>query len=361
MKKVILSVLLAIALLPSIVLAQCTLANFTSVANLGPGSFPYLTSSGITMNVSAPGVPTLGNTSYSCNAQNFACAPTAWWPNATSHVITVTFSAPVSRFSVVINGTNQNEIFTFVGSSSVTTLSDYCTASFSTVAANQLLDFAVPATGTLITINNLAGATSFTITHNGVGSGSRLSFLNCVVPAVPFGVSMNDFEADYRPITSDVDLHWNAFSETNFSGYEVQHSLDGNAWEALGFVQGVGTNAAHAYDFVHTNPINGVNYYRLRLVDLNANYEFSEVRMIEIAASGDLATIFPNPTAGQFEVRAAGRKGQLEVMDMLGRSILQVPFESQLELNLSDQAAGAYWIKISDQKGRVTAQRLVLQ
>lgn len=73
------------------------------------------------------------------------------------------------------------------------------------------------------------------------------------------------------------------------------------------------------------------------------------------------ATIFPNPTSGQFEVRAAGRKGNLEVTDMLGRQVYQHPFDSQAVIDLTTQRPGVYQVKITDQRNRVTSQRLVLQ
>jgi hypothetical protein len=142
----------------------------------------------------------------------------------------------------------------------------------------------------------------------------------------------------------------------------VQHSLDGTAWETLGFVQGVGVNGApQNYGYLHAAPVQGPNYYRLRMVDQDGHDEFSEVKTIDVAGADELATIFPNPTNGHFEVRSIGRKGQLEVTDMLGRFILRSEFDNQLELDLGDQAPGVYWIKIVDQDQHSSMQRLVLQ
>jgi hypothetical protein len=227
------------------------------VANLGPANFPYFAAGpGITVTASATGVPTLGNFSYTCGAQSFACASPTWWLNATNHVLTLGFSCPIAKFSVVVNGTNQGEVFTFTGNAGVTTLSDYCTNNFSTVLPHQLIDNATPATGTLITVNNNVGATSYQITHNGVGSGSRISVLNCFVCATPFAVNLAGFSANYRSDLQDVVLDWQSVSEVNARGFEVQHSLDGEVWDVLGFVESLGDgNGAGNYQFVHPNPI----------------------------------------------------------------------------------------------------------
>lgn len=341
----------------------CTLGNYQSAALLGPSSFPFFSSgTGITVSISAPGVPTLGNSSYACGGQTFACASPTWWQNSTGHIITVNFSAPIAKFSVVINGTNQGEVLTFTGNAGTTTLSDYCTAGFSTLAPNQLIDNIVPATGTLITVNNSTGATSYVISHNGTGSGSRISLLDCFVAAAPFDVRYGDFTADYRPELQDVKLRWETQTENNARGFEVQHSTDGEVWDALGFVDAVGNSSSlHPYDFVHVSPVEGPNYYRLRQVDRDANYSFSEVRTLHLESRGMEATIFPNPSTGRFEVRAMGRKGSLEVTDLVGRSVLQHSFDSQLQLDLVNEASGVYLVKITDQHSRTTSQRLVIQ
>ncbi len=363
MKKAITLLSLLLVFYSGSLSAQCTLANFTSVANLGPANFPYFAAGpGITVTASAPGVPTLGNTSYTCGAQTFACASPTWWLNATNHVLTLTFSCPIGRFSVVVNGTNQGEIFTFTGNAGTTTLSDYCTTNFGTVLPHQLRDNAVPATGTLITVNNNVGATSYQITHNGVGSGSRISVLNCFVCASPFAVNLVNFSANYRSDLQDVALDWQTSSEDNARGFEVQHSLNGEDWEVLGFVESVGTgNGFGNYNFVHPQPVQGSNFYRLRMVDQNGEFQFSQIQTINMSPENPEATIFPNPTSGQFEVRAAGRKGNLEVTDMLGRQVYQHPFDSQAVIDLGSQRPGVYQVKITDQRNRSTSQRIVLQ
>lgn len=362
MKRIFTFLVFLFPLLPSVLFAQCTLANWTSVANLGPANFPYFAAGpGITVTASAPGVPTLGNSSYTCGAQTFACASPTWWLNSTGHILTLGFSCPIARFSVVVNGTNQGEIFTFTGNAGTTTLTDYCTNNFSTVLPHQLIDNAVPATGTLITVNNNVGATSYQISHNGVGSGSRISVLNCFVCAGPFAVNMTSFAANYQPDLQDVMLNWETVSEVDARGFEVQHSLNGDVWDVLGFVESVGAAQGGTYSFTHAQPVQGSNLYRLRIVDQNADYRFSEIQSVDMSPVNPEASIYPNPSEGRFQVRAAGRKGSLSVTDLLGRVVYTQAFDSQLELDLGVQPKGVYLVKITDQRNHTTSQRLVLE
>ncbi|MBW6483099.1 MAG: hypothetical protein K0B10_08550, partial [Vicingaceae bacterium] len=167
----------------------CTLANYGSTYILMATDYPYFSAgSGITVNATAPGVPTLGNSSYTCNGQSFATASPAWWLNTAAQIITLTFSAPVSSFSVVFNGTNAGEEFYFNSNCGTVSLSNFCTNGYTvTNGGNGLLYSLTAASGNMVTINIPGGATVFTLTHNGVGSGSRIALLDCFVPATGGG------------------------------------------------------------------------------------------------------------------------------------------------------------------------------
>ncbi|MEM9548383.1 MAG: T9SS type A sorting domain-containing protein [Bacteroidota bacterium] len=87
-----------------------------------------------------------------------------------------------------------------------------------------------------------------------------------------FGVKQ---EEDY------VQLSWTTETETNNEGFEVHYSRDGHEWILLDFIQGKGESTVRVdYEFVHTNPTPGYNYYRLKQIDFDENYEMFPVRSI---------------------------------------------------------------------------------
>jgi Secretion system C-terminal sorting domain len=265
MKKTLTTFVIALFCLPFVVQAQGGKSN-AAESYLGPSNVPFTSlASNIEIKVEAADVPTLNNTSYDCNGQKFDCSAKAWWLKSPDQSITVRFSEPVSSFNLVVNGTNQGEVFTITASTGKVTLSNFCAENFGTLAANQLIDNASEATGTSITVNNAVGATSYVISHNGVGNGSRVSIPDRFVPAK------------------------------------------------------------------------------------------------KVADAGAISAIYPNPTSGLFEVRAVGTIGDLEIVDMLGRHVTSMPFDTQAAIDLSNQAPGVYWVKITDQKQQVSTQRIVLQ
>lgn len=102
-----------------------------------------------------------------------------------------------------------------------------------------------------------------------------------------------------------VDLHWTTASETNSSHFEIERSIDTKNWENLGKVVGAGTtNVQQTYDFEDKKPYSGLNYYRLKQVNLNREFEYSEIVnvFIEPSALADDLQISPNPASNHISV-----------------------------------------------------------
>ena len=86
---------------------------------------------------------------------------------------------------------------------------------------------------------------------------------------------------DVKETQKSVMLSWATASENNNDHFDIQKSIDGTHFENIGQVKGNGTTAAGAhYYFEDKNPSVGVAYYRLKQVDADAKFVFSQVRSI---------------------------------------------------------------------------------
>jgi gliding motility-associated-like protein len=186
MKKIIFT-LFSLLFYFSSILAQCDLGNYTSSLPIPIASFPYTNAQSIIVSATIVNIPTYANASYSCGGNNFAGASPAWALTATNQSITFDFSVPVCNFTILVNGTNDTEEFYFNSNNGTISLSNFCTNSFVVIGAGSTLlcNFAPTGTGTIITVNNPAGATQYVLTHNGLGLGSRISLLDCYVGCQP--------------------------------------------------------------------------------------------------------------------------------------------------------------------------------
>src|SRR5690606_25520733 len=95
-------------------------------------------------------------------------------------------------------------------------------------------------------------------------------------------------------------LMWQLASKINNEEFHVEHSFDGSIFTMIcRFVVHGCSNVTQEYQFVHNNPAPGWNYYRLRQVDYDGQYEYS--RFIPVFAD-DLPSveIHPNPLTNQW-------------------------------------------------------------
>lgn len=94
-----------------------------------------------------------------------------------------------------------------------------------------------------------------------------------------------------RTNTTQVQLNWTSATETNMSGYEVERRLDNEPdFSARTFVSslapGGNSNSALSYSYTDANSYNGTSYYRLKIVDLNNNFIYSDIKSVTAKIKG---------------------------------------------------------------------------
>lgn len=126
-----------------------------------------------------------------------------------------------------------------------------------------------------------------------------------------------------------IRLNWRTANETNNAGFEVQKSNNGIEWEPIGFVDNLSAVTAERvnnYHHVDPTPFPGMNYYRLKQVDQDETFEYSNVITIEYKVPQAAVQVFPNPTKEVFYIdldNPLGEKVEISVSDNLGRVVLE--------------------------------------
>ncbi len=116
------------------------------------------------------------------------------------------------------------------------------------------------------------------------------------------------------------DLRWSTASESDNRGFNIEHSIDAQTFNLVGFVPGNGySERLNNYSFSHENPIKGINYYRLKQIDYSEDFTYSHT--LSVYNNFENLFVFPNPTSEdillsgyvpeQYEVRIAGIGGEL--------------------------------------------------
>lgn len=128
-----------------------------------------------------------------------------------------------------------------------------------------------------------------------------------------------------RRNSEEIFLSWTTGSEVYNDGFELQKFVDGSDWRAFGFVKGKGTsNISNTYHFNDTDPVSGINYYRIKQIDDDGAYVYSDVIAVEFYPVKRDVLIFPNPSNGVFNLQtdnSSSEKVVIHVTDYLGRTV----------------------------------------
>ncbi len=99
-------------------------------------------------------------------------------------------------------------------------------------------------------------------------------------------------------VDGNVVLNWNTATEINNSGFEIQKSMDRINFSNLAFVPGFGTTTEpRSYSYTDNTVNNGKYYYRLKQIDFNGEFAYSDIVEVDVAAPNTFALSqnYPNP------------------------------------------------------------------
>jgi hypothetical protein len=150
--------------------------------------------------------------------------------------------------------------------------------------------------------------------------------------------------------TRNVKLNWITSTEKNCFKFEIERALinnkaDASDWKTAGTVQASGTSTSTKYySFTERNLQSGKYQYRLKLVDFNGLYEYSQIEETEIALpkNFELSQNYPNPFNPSTKINysiPSDSKVILEVYSLTGEKVCQLVNE--------DQSAGYYSVNFN--------------
>jgi hypothetical protein len=118
-------------------------------------------------------------------------------------------------------------------------------------------------------------------------------------------------------------LRWSTASETNNARFVIERTTDGEVFEAVGEVAGAGTTTQpRHYSYFDITAPAGVLYYRLRQIDFNGDYDFSQLRAVQVDAENKPALMISPVAEGvNYVLRSCEMVDLLEVWNASGQLI----------------------------------------
>ncbi|MFO7526789.1 MAG: T9SS type A sorting domain-containing protein, partial [Ignavibacteriaceae bacterium] len=158
-------------------------------------------------------------------------------------------------------------------------------------------------------------------------SGSQGNFTIVRLSTGVIPVELTSFSAS--SIQNNVILNWTTATETNNYGFQIERS-NASEFQSVGFVAGYGTTSEPKnYSFTETGLKPGTYSYRLKQVDFDGTFEYSDVVEVDVLAPKVYALNqnFPNPFNPSTKITfslATDSKVSLKVFDVLGQEVITI-------------------------------------
>ncbi|MCW5914666.1 MAG: BspA family leucine-rich repeat surface protein [Chitinophagaceae bacterium] len=165
---------------------------------------------------------------------------------------------------------------------------------------------------------------------------------------------------DVQTDNAGVRLIWSSANEENFRGYAVERSKDASGWSEIDFINAKNGSQQRAdYAVVDNQPFSGNNYYRLRLVDKDGTYSYSEIKKVTYTGSASI-NLYPNPAKSRVSVSGLSGKSLLKLVDGNGKVLQTMNVQAPVvSINVSGLQRGVYSLVIVRDNGQVVTKRIM--
>lgn len=162
-----------------------------------------------------------------------------------------------------------------------------------------------------------------------------------------------------------VELNWITANEINNAYFEVERAQDGLRFNQLSQIAAAGNSSkAISYQYTDTKPVNGLNYYRLKEVDVNGAVTYSNTIVVDMKATEFVNAIYPVPASNNLYValnsKVVDSQVQVQLRNMLGQVIYTTVEQAsdRIQINTSTVPDGIYLVEVK--KGNIIDSRKVV-
>jgi len=152
-------------------------------------------------------------------------------------------------------------------------------------------------------------------------------------------------------------LTWTTKTEINNDYFTIERSANGQDFEPIQTMKGAGnTNFSINYSSKDLDPLDGINYYRLRQTDYNGEFHFSDVIAVNAESNNVLQviSIYPNPAEDRININLFSQvatNAQISIIDLYGKIVHQkviglVEGENNISQGLEQFNPGYYVVNI---------------
>ena len=175
-------------------------------------------------------------------------------------------------------------------------------------------------------------------------------YLTTISSALPLTLLNFGGKREHNSIT----LKWQTTNEIDNRQFVIQRS-NGSTFNDIGTITAPSTKRINNYTFTDENPYRGKNLYRLKMMDFDGHFTYSDVITINFSASNPSLKLYPNPTKSILNLKITSEKSEiikLKITDALGKVVYQKILEVNAgenirSVNVRRLPAGTYYLNIN--------------
>lgn len=168
-------------------------------------------------------------------------------------------------------------------------------------------------------------------------------------------------------IEEKVQLNWKV-SEVNNQLFIIEKSYNALNFESIGIVNSKQNNSTNEYFFSDKNIKQGKTYYRIKQIDKDGTYSYSNTISLFNINTNNLITVYPNPTKNILNVFSTTSLNSVSfnIYNALGKIVKQSNFNeilqnSTIQINTTGLPKGVYTLQLQCSKGFLQTLKIILE
>lgn len=174
-------------------------------------------------------------------------------------------------------------------------------------------------------------------------------FAQSVFPSGVLPVKFKDFNALHS--NGKTKLTWTTTSEINNDYFDVERSEDGVNFVSIGREKGA-NNSTEIKNYSFTDPkayaAGGFLYYRIKQVDKDSQFDFTEIRSVKVATLSLAFKAYPNPVNSYLTIQLLEdvKQASYSLSNVTGKVLMNGDFVNSHEINIANLPVGIYILNV---------------
>ncbi len=177
--------------------------------------------------------------------------------------------------------------------------------------------------------------------------------------ADPLPLKLISFTA--KTVEKTTQLEWLTAEEVNTSHFEIHRSADARHWETLPEQPAAMGSGGHRYHAIDGTPVAGLNYYRLKMIDMDGSFAFSQIAVAEHRNAARMR-VYPNPASTVLAIESADQlTGNAALLNAQGTVVVRGKLvNGKAELPVGDLPKGIYLMRVQG-VGSIQTQKVAVE